>query len=319
MSPNTKKKIQFFASLFVTLLLFYFVFRSVDFRKVIPPILAIDPAMVVLLLVMSVFFNVIVYCDRWQRMLGFLGRKHTLKETVVVHFGTGALHLLLPIQAGEAVTAYALAKKQNGPLALYLGTILYGKYLNLLATLAIMFGGAALAIGFSLPVTKVSIAAFGAVILAGILLETKFVRQIIEKAVGRFGDKIQGATGEILSIFEKITYPKKLFLLIYSIAFQLAEVFWCYLLFHAMGIEIPFAHTMAVVGLIILIANLPITIAGAGTREALCLLLLAPFGPKAVLVAAGILYTFGQYIWPMLVGIPWMRRVLDESFFQSEK
>jgi uncharacterized membrane protein YbhN (UPF0104 family) len=224
----------------------------------------------------------------------------------------------MPIQTGEAVTAFALARRKKGPLALYIGTIAYGKYVNLIATITILLVGIAASPDTPLPKMDAVIATFVVIMILGISLELQTIRQLFFRIANGFGEKFGQMIRELFAVFADYSLLQKFILVAYSFVFQLSEVLVCFILFRHMGIEISFASLMAICGLVILVSSLPVTIAGAGTREALCLLLLAAYTDQATAVAAGLLYTFIEYIWPMIIGLPWMRPVIAEYLLSGK-
>lgn len=318
MAERSKEKKQYAISLAVSLLLLGLVVWVVDFKQVIPALLRIKWSMFVILLALSAFFNVVLYSDRWRRMLSYMGYKHTLDEVILIHLGTGAMHLLVPIQTGEVVTAYALAKRKNGPPALYFGSIAYGKYLNLIVMLGIIGIGFLFSNNLPVPSIGSAVLIFIAITGIGVVFEVKKVRNWVYILTSKFGKRSEKLFTELFTVFEDLSFGNKIFLLAYSFVFQFTEIFICYLLFRHMGINIPIGSLLIILGLIILVSSLPLTIAGAGTREALCLVLLRPYTDDATAVAAGILYTFIEYVFPMLVGIPWMRKVIADSFIPKK-
>lgn len=318
MKSDKYKNLHFYISFFISLALLILVVLLVDFKNVIPALLSVDPRILIIIMALSVVHHVLMYCDRWRRILSYLGYHFTLDEVFLVHLGTGPFHLVMPIQTGEALTAYALAKKRNDPVAVFIGTIAYGKYLNLLATLILLVIGLAMTKKFPLPGAKIGILIFLAIVLFGFLLEIKVVRNLFIKMISVLGKKAEKTATDLFAVFAKVSFSKKVFLLAYSVAFQFIEVFLCHMLFMSMGIVIPFENLLPIIGIILLLTNIPVTVAGAGTREALCLLLLIPYTDQATAVAAGIAYTFTQYIWPMIVGAPWIRTVVSDSFFKNK-
>jgi len=319
MEFKPKKKIHFYISITVSLVLLAIVIFIVDFGKVAPALLSINFQTLIIIMVLSVLHHVLMYCDRWQRMLKYLGYEYTLGEVFLVHLGTGPFHLVMPIQTGEALTAYALAKRRNNPVAVFLGTIGYGKYLNLIATLLLVLAGFLLIETSPMPGIKIGIWIFSAIVIFGLLLEIKNTREMFISLAGIFGDKASKGITQLFAVFSHISYEKKLFLLFYSLLFQFIEVLLCYMLFAAMGIIVPFPNLVAIIGIILLLTNIPITVAGAGTREALCLILLAPYADQATAVAAGVAYTSTQYLWPMIVGAPWMKKVVTDSLILKKE
>jgi uncharacterized membrane protein YbhN (UPF0104 family) len=299
-------------SIAATAVLLILAFGFVDLKSVWGVLARMSPAMAIVVLAITGTYNVALFSDRWRRMLAYLGYEHSLDEVLLVNYGLGPIHLVMPVQTGEAVSAVALSRKSGGPLAVYLGTLAYGKYLNLIATVIILFAGLATTQRLPLPGLSRVILLFAAITVTATALEFAFVRAPIQKLLSRFGEKSAEAVRDLFAVYAEISLGKKIFLLAYSLVYQTAEVFVCYLLFSMLGLHVPMAELMTIVALVILVSSVPITIAGAGTREALCLLLLAGYADAETAVAAGLAYTFVEYVWPLIVGAPLTRSVISE-------
>ncbi len=57
---------------------------------------------------------------------------------------------------------------------------------------------------------------------------------------------------------------------------------------------------------VVLMSNVPLTVAGIGPREATLTALFADFADPAVLVSIGLMMSFSIHIVPSILGIPWM-------------
>ncbi len=82
----------------------------------------------------------------------------------------------------------------------------------------------------------------------------------------------------------------------------------------AFGSSVDIAYLCAILPGATFIGLLPLTIAGAGTRDAALLFLSQNIIPQASLFAASIVYTFLGYFFLGLIGLPFMR-----IFFEQEK
>ncbi|MDP8223875.1 MAG: lysylphosphatidylglycerol synthase transmembrane domain-containing protein [Candidatus Lernaella stagnicola] len=255
-------------------------------------------------LALSTFFNALVYADRWRMALRHLDITPRLGTIVRVFVATGPFRLLLPNQTGELAAGAMLAGYADIPIGPTISTQIYNKYLTLLATFLLLavgvLAGAPTHLNFLRWVAGFTIAVLGAFFV----LETKWGRRLfigIAKEFGRTPGRVMLA---LLSAFERLSPLAKLKLLAYTIVFQASEIVVCYLLFRDLGIELPLGQLIAYVQLMILAAALPISFAGTGTREGVALLLLAPVAGRDVAVAAGLAYSFFEYLWPLLMGLP---------------
>lgn len=99
-------------------------------------------------------------------------------------------------------------------------------------------------------------------------------------------------------------------------AFVLTLVHWSLvgvlvtLVFYGSGAQVALAHTMTTMPAAILIGMLPVTIAGAGTREGAMLWLFSGYASPSQILATGLLYTVLVYCLPALAGLPFTRSVL---------
>ena len=67
--------------------------------------------------------------------------------------------------------------------------------------------------------------------------------------------------------------------------------------------------------MVYLVANLPITLMGLGTREAALVFVFASFGPRATLLAAGIGLSFCMEVVPALLSLLYLPRAIAMGLF----
>jgi uncharacterized membrane protein YbhN (UPF0104 family) len=250
----------------------------------------------------------LVYADRWRLALRHIGVTSSIGKLIRIHVGTGPIRLLFPIQTGELLTAAALARQTGSSTSKVFSTILYNKYLTLFATCALLAIGVLAGAGQSQTLIAVAtLSLFALAIFA--VFEFKPARSIAVRIVTKIHPPLGAVASNLLSAYVDIPIGAKLKLLVYSLLFQFSEVVSCYLLFKDLGINLDFAQLIAFVQIIILASSIPISLAGVGTREGITLLLLAPFTTPEAAVAAGIAYSFFEYIWPLIMGLPWTASV----------
>ncbi|MCB9477842.1 MAG: flippase-like domain-containing protein [Deltaproteobacteria bacterium] len=257
-------------------------------------------------MVVSLVFNVGLYADRWRRTLSYIGIRLSLADALRIHLATGPLRLLFPIQTGELITAAVAAKKADAPVAVVAGAIAYNKYLTLLATLLMLGIAAAMHPGAVGPLgAAVGLAGLAAFLAVGTLNFQK-VREGLARLLAKLPFLTTRLPLDFFLPFDRLSRPERARLLAYSFVFQCSEIISCALIFHALKIPLSFWDLVAVVQVIVLVSNLPITIAGVGTREGAALVLLGALTTNENAVAAGVAFSFFEYLWPMLVGLIWL-------------
>lgn len=273
---------------------------------------ALDPAAFAGLLALSCGFNLGLYTDRWRRTLRALALPHPFARVLRVHLGTGALRLALPIHAGEFVNAAVLARIGPGTFAQHVGAIAYLKFLNLIATCGLAgLGWAVASAGDAQLVSRTALAS-GAVLLPALLPELAPVRDGLARLAARLHPRLGEALRDLLIVYRTARLRDKLGLLAYSVVFQLSEVGVCHLLLRALGIPVSFGDTLLVAPVLMLVSSAPITVAGLGVREASALVLLAGTAPDARILAFGLCYSLIEYVMPLVVGLPWLPRILSD-------
>jgi hypothetical protein len=96
------------------------------------------------------------------------------------------------------------------------------------------------------------------------------------------------------------------------------ELITVYLVSIALSMPIPFYKILIFMPIIILIANIPITILGLGIREAAILFFFAEYGLKQQLLSLGILCSFIEYIFPAIIGASLTGYLLTEVFSKNK-
>lgn len=109
----------------------------------------------------------------------------------------------------------------------------------------------------------------------------------------------------------KLSVRNALILISYSLFLKGFEVLNYFLVFKALGLDIPFKPLFLLVPLVMLVSEIPITFLGLGSREAAIIFFFSGFATPEKLLAAGILISFSEYIWPNLLSLLWIRPFFD--------
>ncbi len=295
---------QFIFPFAITLAIFGLIFAFVPLRNTWDAICRLSPWTILIVLLIATIFSSLVYSIRWRYALKHIGLRIGVIEITRIQVATGPIHLALPMQTGELVTAAVLARRANASTGMIFGTIVYNKYLTLVATLILLAAGLIAGASTDYPVLRVTAGAGLAALLVFMAFEVRLTRSLIIRMASGAHSGLGELAENFLAAYDKIPLKAKFILVCYSLFIQFSEVVSCLLLFRDFGIDMPFAQLLVYVQLFILITSLPISIAGTGTREGLALILLAPHSSPETAVACGLAYSFLEYIWPLIMGLP---------------
>ncbi len=220
---------------------------------------------------------------RWQGILRAQGISMSLGAAFLAYFSSLFIGFLTPGRLGEFVRAFYVQEAGQGKSGIAFSSVLVDRLFDFVILLLV--GGAAL-LSSQKTEAGVFLAAIPALIVAvalGFLLHPKSYRWILKVGarLGRFGEKLLGTSGWITQIREGILmmhWPRFLAstgwtLLAYALFF-----FQAYVIGHALAIPIGYISSMNTVALGSLVALLPISISGLGTREAVVVAYLGLFG-----------------------------------------
>ena len=101
-------------------------------------------------------------------------------------------------------------------------------------------------------------------------------------------------------------------LILYSLLLKGFELLDYFLIFKALGLEIPLRAVILFAPLAILISEVPITFLGLGSREAAIVFFFSAFAPPEKLLAAGLLISFVEYILPNFLSLLLLKPFLDK-------
>jgi len=109
---------------------------------------------------------------------------------------------------------------------------------------------------------------------------------------------------------KQLSIKKMAGLLAYSGMYRMLELSNYYILTRAIGLEVPYG-VVAVLGAVVMLAGeLPITVLGLGVREAAVLVLFSKYAPPEKLVAAGVLFSLVEYVYPNMIGLFFTKKFL---------
>ncbi len=297
--------------LFLTIIIFIFLFSKINLFELISIFKHINLIFLSLAIFISFFNNIFLTANIWKHILKYLGCGISLKEAVFVRMASYSFKVLFPMKSGELVKALYLKKQKNFPLKKGFASILFDIILGMCALLSLAFVGVIfLKINLvNIPFIIITGLIFSFIIFFCLKVTKNFIFPIVKKVHIKFYNTLKW-----LFAFERIDSKKQSYFILYAFLIQLIVLANYYILSIALNLNIPFSRIILFFPLIVIISLVPITISGLGIRESLIILFFSEFASFQSLLSFGILISFVEYILPALVGLlfvkPFLSRIL---------
>jgi len=297
----SKMKIKFFIKAFVSLLILFVLFTSIDVEKLGDVIVNADVMILVVALgiVLSIRF---VMAYRWQIVLRLYSVYPRFWNLLSIVFISNSVGHLLPGGIGvDVVRSYQLSK-QEGVVAGIVASVFVDRVVGLLSMLLVAFFAAFLGFLFN-DLSWIYLVSTGGGLIAFFAMYS--LRKVLARA--QYGGLVtKGPLKFALSAFDKLVkslsdvkLPTKvvLKLLLLSILVQMIRVLVFFLVFLALDVQLEFTLLMVFIPLLFIVMLMPVSIGGLGVREGALFLFLNPYGVSIeACTAAGLLFHLLQII-----------------------
>jgi uncharacterized membrane protein YbhN (UPF0104 family) len=306
-------------SLLVSGGLIYLLYRTLNLRQVGEALLTANR----LWLVVSIGMILPITALRamrffWVAPTGALpGLGEAFKLTVV----SSALNVFVPAKAGDLIKSYFVAKRGHTSAGVAIAIIVYERLCDMFGLIFWCLLG--WVVGqpdvTSLPLAFwVLLGGVGA--MCGVLISSEWAaaawRAVIMRVIpdGRLRKLRQLAVGwpDLLEVLRS----RRKWIVPFSLLLWLAHLFQIWLFTVTLSLQVPFTVCASLSAVALMAGQLPLTIAGLGTRDVALVVLLAPYMAPESAAAMGVLISTRNFL-PPLIGIPLMRpylaSVVDEA------
>lgn len=311
MKPKTKKIL----SLVVMILIFAFIFNSIDvseFLRYFSEMNLLYFSLAMSLLVPAVF----IAGYRWTLLLKKdinLSIKESLEMTLVgISFNA-----LTPSKLGDLSKAYFVRKHHDVPLSSGIIAFFFEKLLDVFSIMVFSVVGLIL-FDYNIGIFRTIAFGIGVIFVLCLMaflcrLEKRpFFRRALSFVFR--GRKFQiGING----IFDYIGYYRRNLLLFVCVVF-LSVLMWSlyllqiYLFFVSFNYIISPILVFSLVPIAIIVGMIPVTIAGMGTRDSALIVLFSGYAPAPLMAAVGMMISF-RYFFAALVGIPFVKKYIEKK------
>lgn len=284
-------KILFFFT--VTSLIFYLIFRKVDYFS-LKEVFLNAKWYYLILAILVIFLAPVFSAKRWQTILKSMDYHISFRDSFKIIMAVFPASAVTPAKVGDLIRAHYL--KDKVPITQTMGAVVTERFIDIFILASYSFAGAAflengLIMGISLFIIFLTPSSF--------LIVNK-----IKLPPGKWQQRIENFL-HVSKVF--ISQPQKLLpVLFFSIIFWSTNIFEAKILFLSLGVNVPLFYIAAAFPLTIFIGLLPITLAGMGTRDSAIIYLFSSFGSASVSLGVGLLYSLFAYWLVALIGLPFM-------------
>jgi len=287
-----------------TIAIFVIIFSKIDF----PNTLKILKETILSFFLIAVLLNFIslgVHAAKWRQLLTYLGLNIPLKEALFLEISSMPTRILLPLKSGELIQALYLKKKKQFPLKKGAFSLIISAFYDLCTLIFYILVG--------LVIVKVDFSniIFWAFTTISLFIITSLLIFFFKR---KYVFKIHKNIIKIFDFFKNTTLKRAIFLFLYSMLFNFITLWTYFFIFKSLSISVPFKELVLFIPILLSLTQIPITISGFGTREALIIYLFSNYAPQENLFAVGILVALIMYVIPSILSIFFQKRLLKNIF-----
>ncbi len=283
------KKTQILLAPALTAVIFVILFRYISLTEVVRITKNCHINILLWTLVVSAGSNIYINALRFQNILRQLGIPLSLFETILIKGGGSLFKVFMPARSGEFVMmAYLKRVKDLSYIQSFF--LIISEYILNLSALILFF-----LTGFLWSINQPAVNRHTLAMIIMFPTEenpsSRGFRAVFHKWLPDIKDNV--------SLFRRLCFRKTI--IFYTLLYMGAEVLTFYLLAHALNIFIPFGIVLMLIPAAFLLSSLPLTLGGLGLRECAVLFLFSSYAPAEELLSLGVLYSFVENLFPLLI------------------
>ncbi len=288
-------KIHYFLLFTVTIVIFYFLLKDIGIKKISDELLEANLVLVFLAFLLSLGF-VILSGQKLKMFVEMMGCKIGFSRCQKITIATYTLNVMVPSKGGDFVKAFSL--RDILPISQGIGIVILERLIDmLLLCLIVLISSFLLKNQEFMLISSYMLAIFLISIITMIKLCDLRVRNNFLKKLSDIG-----------YVAKSLLKNKKyiLFITVIGAIIWLGSTFQAFILYKAVGKEIPFIYIIEVIPIVIFVGFVPITIAGMGTREAALIYFFSTYASDSTNITVGLLFCLLRYWALALLGIPFI-------------
>ncbi|MBU1061602.1 MAG: flippase-like domain-containing protein [Candidatus Omnitrophica bacterium] len=312
MINQRKQLLRFIITWVITISVFTIIFSKIRFSEVKNLLAQIE----VRFLAGAIFFSFIAHTcfspARYKKILELLGCNIPFFETLILRMGSAPIKGILPFKIGESVMVAYLHKRHDFSYARGISSVILVYSFSFFALISFISVG-----WFFYKLELYQKIYFAVIFLVFFFIIILFRNSILINFI-KNSRKMSPRPREIFKVLiEKFSIKSLVTLFIYSLGFEGCKLINAFFLFKAFSIEIPIEAFLIFTPIVLLLASLPITFGGLGTRESAILVFFSEYAVPDRLLGSGLLLSFVNVICPILFGLffikPFLNRLVNPN------
>lgn len=286
---------RFFIPLLITCGLLVFLISKINFNNLVEIFASSNILLFIIITTIFLVLNSIFFSFRWQQTLNIIGYSISFKKALILSMASYPISKITPLNSGDLARAYFL--KNQISISKNSGAIVMERLFDflILALFAIIGGITVQNIYSIITGVTVGIAIFGLLLLG---------QKIKLRKKGQIYDRIRN----FLQVFKNVQYKPKniIYILFFTILIWFDIMIYIKLVFFILGYNIPLFLIMALQPLVILLAIVPITLSGIGSREMVMIFLYQGLAPDPIILSVGLTFSMVAVIILSIIGLPFL-------------
>lgn len=282
------------ATYIITICILYWVVQRAGVHTILAELKKANLALIFYSFLLSLFFALLSGL-KMKILVQMMGHKIGFFRCQSITFAAFPLNVVLPSKGGDLLKSWSLSNIL--PFSQGLGIVLLDRLIDLNVLCLMSVTGSILMGNMKLFLLSLSALLVSMSIIV-FLNQSKFnsKRSFFYK-LNEVGD----ATKKLLR-----SRRSSLFIITASAIVWGGSVFQIYLLYLAIGQNVPLKASMAAVPVALLVGMFPITVAGMGTRDIAIVKLFGGYADTTSNITIGILFSLLRYWAPALIGLPFI-------------
>jgi uncharacterized protein (TIRG00374 family) len=246
-----------------------------------------------------------------------------IPEALRLTLAASALNLVLPAKSGDLIKSYFVATRGKTSTGVAIAIIMYERLCDLFGLLSWgllgwligrpLIPGLPSAIWLLLGVFWIVCAGLISSERAAALLRTLLARVLPHGKFRKLHDLADGWPDLL-----RVLRGRRRWIVSLSLVIWLTHLFQMWMFTVALSVSVPVAIFVSLVSLALMAGQIPMTVAGLGTRDVALVLLLSRYMPSESAAALGVLVATRNLV-PPLVGIPMMGRYLSSVVGEARR
>jgi uncharacterized membrane protein YbhN (UPF0104 family) len=282
----------------ISLIIFWFIFQEIDRPQLGQLIRQTKIFPLLLALLVDMGLNLLIQAYRFGLIVRAIDLKLPLLESLFIRLGAEPLKFISPGRAGELLKAYYLTQRYQLPFFSGVGSLALEKFFNFCG-LFIFFG-----MGFPFFSQNIRWQFLGFLSLVFLVLCGSYrQRAYWYRWSKQYWPRLEAMSRQFFGVIETQPIRRHLYLLFLSIIYQSPKIINTWLIFLALGLDVPFFAIFVYIPLVLVVTSLPASLGGMGAREAVFMSLFQSYASAEQLLLAGLLLTLIEYLFPVFLGL----------------